>query len=95
MKKNNKRFEKADVLKAYRKAIFHQNEIGEYTLLQLVGQRLGVKRLSEPIGQELESYIRTAIRRKIIASNCYFYDTATPDIYHLAQQDALTILPYR
>ncbi len=82
VKQTLKNFEKTDVLKAFRKAIFHQNDLDEYTLLRLVGQRLGVQRLSKPIRQELEFCIPTAIRRKIIARNGDGFNPATPTIHH-------------
>jgi len=91
-KLTHKHFEIADVLKAYRKAIFRQNEIDEYTILRLVGQRLGVQRLSKPIRQELESCITTAIRRKIIARNGDGYDSATTTIYHYDEDYLIKIL---
>jgi len=77
------RFEKSEVLPAFRKAIFRQNEIDELSLLRLVGNRLGVKRLSQPIRAELESYINTAIRRKILIrdSNGFSAGTSTIQYY--------------
>ena len=89
---NENRFDKTNVLKAFRKAIFHQNGLDEYTLLRHVGQRLNVQRLSEPIRQELESYIRIVIRRKIIARNGDGYDSATPTIHHYTDEYMIKVL---
>ncbi len=92
VKQTHKHFEMADVLKAFRKAIFHQTDIDEYTLLRHVGQRLGTNRLSKQIRHELESYIKTAIRRKIIARNGDGYDSATPTIHHYDEKYLINAL---
>lgn len=61
-------------------------------MLRLVGQRLGVQRLSKQIRQELESYIRTAIRRKIIVRDGEGYDSATPTIHHYDEKYQINAL---
>ena len=88
----DRRFEKADVLQAFRKAIFHQTDIDKYALLRLVGQRLGVRRLSRQIRQELESHIRTAMRRKIIARSDDGYTSVTPTIQQYDDEDLIKVL---
>ena len=85
-------FEKTEVLQAFRKVVVRQTDIEENTLLRLVGQRLGIQRLSKPIRQELESYIRTAIRRKIIARNGDGYKSATPTINHYDAEELINVL---
>jgi len=87
-----KRFDKSDVLKAFRKAIFRQNDIEEYPLLRLVGWRLGIQRLSQPIREELESHINTAIRRKIIARNGDGLIHATPTIHQYDEEYLIKVL---
>lgn len=86
------RFEKSAVLQAFRKAVFHQADLDEQTLLQQVGRRLGVHRLSQQIRAELESHIRTAIRRKIISRNGHGYNPATPTINHYEDEDLIKSL---
>ena len=76
------RFKKPDVLRAYRKAIFRQYEVDELSLLRQVGQRLGIRRLSKPIQDELKSYIRTAIRRKILIRDGNGFIAGTPTIQY-------------
>lgn len=90
--KIDKRFEKTEVLQAFRKSIFRQNDIDEYQLLRLVGQRLGARRLSKRIRLELESYIRAAIRRKIIISNGDSYGSATPTINHYDDEYLIKVI---
>jgi hypothetical protein len=88
----DKRFEKNDVLRAFRTAVLGQTDINEYTLLQVVGKRLGVKRISKQIRQELESYIRIAILRKIIVRDGYGYNSATPTINHYDDQEMIKVI---
>jgi len=76
------RYEKADILRAYRKAIYGQNDIDELTLVRSVSRYLGIIRLSKPIQDELKSYIRTAISRKIIVRNGDGFSAGTPTIQH-------------
>jgi len=56
----------------------------EYQLeaIRSVSRYLGIKRLSKPIQDELKSYIRTAIRRKIIVRNGDGFNLGTPTIDH-------------
>ena len=75
-------FEKSEILQAFRKAVFRQSEIDELSLLRLVGNRLGIKRLSQPIREELESYINTAIRRKILFRYGDGFIAGTPSIQY-------------
>ncbi len=86
------RFEKSEVLKAFRKAIFCQNEIDELSLLRLVGNRLGVKRISQPIRVELESYINTAIRRKILFRYGNGFIAGTPTIQYYDDDYLIKVL---
>ncbi|MBC8394338.1 MAG: restriction endonuclease subunit S [Deltaproteobacteria bacterium] len=78
--KAEKRFDKLDVLKVFRKAIFRQNGIDELTLLKLTGQRMGVKRLSQQIRDELELYINIAIQRKVLYRDENGYSAGAPTI---------------
>lgn len=91
-KSEEKRFEKFDVLAAFRKAVFRQNDMDEYTLLRQAGKRLGVQRLSRSIRRELASYINTAIRRKIILRNENGYGPATPTIQYYEEDDLVKTL---
>ena len=80
--KIEKRFGQGDVLKAFRKSIYWQSEIELLPLLREVGQRLNIRRLSLPIQNELESYLNTAIRRKILSKRKNGYRPATPTIHN-------------
>jgi type I restriction enzyme S subunit len=86
------RFEKADLLKAFRKAVFRHNGLDQDTLLRLVGRRLGVRRLSKPIRRELETAMRKALRRKIIAREGNSYYGATPTIHHYDDTELIKVL---
>jgi hypothetical protein len=77
-----KRFDRTDVLKAFRKSIYWQSEIERLPLLRDVGRRLGVRRLSQQIQNELESYLNTTIRRKILVKHNQRYSPGTPTIHH-------------
>ena len=88
------RFDPSDVLKALRKVVFHHNEIDEYALLRLVGKRIGAHRLSDSIRQELEAYIKIAIRRKIILRNNNSYHPATPTINHYDDEYLIKVLRF-
>ena len=90
--KLGKKFDKLEVLKAFRKAIFRQNDIDELTLLRLVGQRLDIKRLSQPIHHELESHINTAIRRKILYRDGDGYSAVAPTIEHYNDDFLIKVL---
>lgn len=87
-----RRFERADLLQAFRKAAFRRNGLNEDALLRLVGRRLGVRRLSQPIRRELETAIATALRRNIIARNGTGYYGATPTIHHYDDTELIKVL---
>ena len=90
--KSGKKFDKLEVLRAFRKAIFRQNDIDELTLLRLTSQCLGIKRLSQLIRYELESYINTAIRRKILFRNGDGYSAGTPTIEYYDDDFLIKVL---
>ncbi len=93
--KHKERFEKADVLRAYRKAIYRQTDIDESTLLRSVGRHLGINRLSKQFHDDLKSYIRTAIRRKIIVRNGDGFSPGTPTIQHYDDEHLIKTLRSR
>ncbi len=86
------RFEKLDVLKAFRKAIFRKDGIDELTLLRLTSQRLGVKRLSQEIREELESYLNIGVRRKVLYRNDDGYCAGAPTIEYYDDDYLIKVL---
>lgn len=60
--------------------------------MRLVGQRQGAQRLSQQIRQELESYIRTAVRRNIIMRNGNGYSAGAPTFNHYEENYLIKVL---
>jgi len=87
--KIDNRFDPYDALNAFRKSIFRQNEIKLVPLLKLVSRRLGIIRLTKPIREELEPYINTTIRRKIITREGEGFIAGAPTIEYY--EDAFLI----
>lgn len=56
------------------------------------GQRLGIKRLSQPIREELESYIKTAIRRRILYHDGNGYSAGAPTIEYYEDDYLIKVL---
>jgi hypothetical protein len=71
---------------------FRCNGLNEDSLQRLVGQRLGARRLSQPIRRELVTAIHTALRRSIIARNSTGYYGATPTIHHYDDAELIKVL---
>jgi type I restriction enzyme, S subunit len=86
------KFEKLDILVAYRKAIYGKNGINDSTLFELIGQQLGINSSNSHSLDQIKSQINTAIRRKIVSKTDKGYIPATPTINHYTDDYLTTAL---
>ena len=78
--KTETKLDEIEILKALRKAVFRKDGIDRETLLNLAGERLGVKTISQGLREELEPFIDTAVNRKILCLKGEFFSAGAPTI---------------